>query len=90
MHLIQSHPGLWGHLGALSSSTISLTEHLRNSGFSKVVKSGIVDASPRPGLVNAVTVISDTIVPGFRDGMMMKVVVAGSVVAVTRLPPLTL
>ena len=54
-----------------------------------MVKSGAVDSSPRPGLVNAVTEISDTIVSGIRDGMMMKVV-AGSVVFVVRLSPLTL
>ena len=54
-----------------------------------MVKSGAVDSSPRPGLVNAVTEISDTTVPGIRDGMMMKVV-AGSMVSVIRLPLLTL
>ena len=54
-----------------------------------VVKSGNVDTTPRPGLVNAVREISDTIVPGIRDGMMMKLV-AGSVVSVIRLSPLTL
>ena len=54
-----------------------------------MVKSGAVDASPRHGLVNAVTEISDTVVSGFRDGMMMKVV-AGSVEFTIRLPPLTL
>ena len=54
-----------------------------------MVKSGAVDSSPRPGLVNAVTEISDTVVPGIRDGMIMKVV-AGSVEFTIRLPPLTL
>ena len=43
-----------------------------------MVKSGVVDTTPRPGLVNAVTEISDTTVPGIRDGMIMKLV-AGSV-----------
>ena len=50
-----------------------------------MVKSGVVDKTPRPPLGNAVIEISDTTVPGFRDGMMMKVV-AGSVVSVIRLP----
>ena len=59
---------------------ISIVEYLHNSLFSGVVKSGVVDAFPHPPLVNAVTVISDTIVPGNRDGMMK--VVAGSMVLV--------
>ena len=66
-----------------------MIQHLRNSGFSGVVKSGAVDSSPRPGLVNAVTEISDTTVPGIRDGMMITVVFR-SVVSVIRLPPLSL
>ena len=45
-----------------------------------MVNSGVVDAAPRPPLVNAVTEISDTIVPGNRDGMMK--VVARSMVLV--------
>ena len=66
-----------------------IIELLCNSGFSGVVKSGAIVTTPRPGLVNAVTEISDTTVPGFRDGMMMKVV-ASTVVFIIRLPPLTL
>ena len=49
-----------------------------------MVKSAVIDASPRPPLVNAVTEISDTIVPGKRDGMM-KVVARSVVLVVTRL-----
>ena len=49
-----------------------------------MVKSGAVDATPRPPLVNAVTEISDTIVPGNRDGIM-RVVARSVVLVVTRL-----
>jgi hypothetical protein len=63
--------------------------HLRSIGVVGVVKYRVVDTTPRPTLVNAVTEMSEIVVLGISDWMVNSVV-AAPVMFVIREPPLTL
>jgi hypothetical protein len=64
--------------------------HLRSFGVAGVVKSVVVDTTPRPTLVNAATERPETMVLGISDWMVNSVVAAPVMFVIIRGPSLTL